>query len=164
MPFQQMRGSHRDELVINDVSDLEEGNAISMMKAFECQSMTELKHQSRKGRGFSTGGGFSIMDDKQTIKASMEDGSHFTDLQNKKTILRGNTQAQLRELKIDQTIFINIKKGKVTENYSIDNLLGEGTYGKVLLVTHRKTGIKRALKSRDRLRSDQARKRPKDQY
>ena len=57
-------------------------------------------------------------------------------------------QVSLKPLKIDPMIFINIKKGKVTENYQIESLLGEGTYGRVLLVTHKKTGLKRALKGR----------------
>ena len=59
-------------------------------------------------------------------------------------------------MKIDPTIFINMKKGKVSENYQIEKLLGEGTYGKVLLVTHKKTGLKRALKSSRYLTSHKA--------
>lgn len=54
----------------------------------------------------------------------------------------------LKPLKIDPMIFINIKKGKVTENYQMDKLLGEGTYGRVMLVTHKSTDLRRALKSR----------------
>ena len=56
---------------------------------------------------------------------------------------------RLKSIKIDARIFINQKKGKATENYHIESMLGEGTYGKVLLVTHKKTGLRRALKSKE---------------
>ena len=44
-------------------------------------------------------------------------------------------------------LFINIKNGSFAKDYTGGKVLGEGAYGKVCLVTHKKTGIVRAMKA-----------------
>lgn len=44
-------------------------------------------------------------------------------------------------------IFVSLKKGQLTQTYSVGKTLGEGAYGKVNLVTHKQLGLIRAMKS-----------------
>lgn len=44
-------------------------------------------------------------------------------------------------------IFVKTKQGTFAKDYSGGRVLGEGAYGKVCLVTHKKTGIDRAMKA-----------------
>ncbi|CAK82156.1 unnamed protein product (macronuclear) [Paramecium tetraurelia] len=53
---------------------------------------------------------------------------------------------QLTDFKVDPSIFVTLKKGDLLKNYKIDQVLGEGTYGKVNLVTQKATGLQRAMK------------------
>ncbi|CAD8141063.1 unnamed protein product [Paramecium octaurelia] len=53
---------------------------------------------------------------------------------------------QLTDFKVDPSIFVTLKKGDLLNNYKIDQVLGEGTYGKVSLVTQKATGLQRAMK------------------
>mmetsp|Transcript_77511 Transcript_77511/g.107679 ORF Transcript_77511/g.107679 Transcript_77511/m.107679 type:complete len:446 (+) Transcript_77511:86-1423(+) len=50
-------------------------------------------------------------------------------------------------LKIGPDIFVGLKEGGVGKFYKVGRTLGEGAYGKVYMVTHRNTGIVRAMKS-----------------
>lgn len=47
---------------------------------------------------------------------------------------------------ISSEIFLSIKKSDILEDYQVGKLLGEGSYGKVKLVLHRRTNIERAMK------------------
>jgi hypothetical protein len=119
----------------------EEGGSINQLRSFKCQSLAFVKQQQlARERRLST------------VYLRPADETEVTGISlTPKEILR------LKSLKVDPTIFINKKKGKVSENYTIDTVLGEGTYGKVVLVTHKKTLLKRALKSSLGLTSHKAR-------
>ena len=43
--------------------------------------------------------------------------------------------------------FINIKFGTFSKDYSTGKILGEGAHGKVCLVTHKSSGVTRAMKA-----------------
>lgn len=47
---------------------------------------------------------------------------------------------------ISSEIFISTKTTDILEDYQIGKLLGEGSYGQVKLVLHRRTGMERAMK------------------
>lgn len=47
---------------------------------------------------------------------------------------------------ISSEIFLSIKHSDILEDYSIGRLLGEGSYGQVKLVLHRRTNMERAMK------------------
>mmetsp|Transcript_800 Transcript_800/g.734 ORF Transcript_800/g.734 Transcript_800/m.734 type:complete len:332 (+) Transcript_800:23-1018(+) len=51
------------------------------------------------------------------------------------------------QLKIGPDIFVGLKEGGVGKFYKVGRTLGEGAYGKVYSVTHRNTGMVRAMKS-----------------
>ena len=117
----------------------DEKNRIGTMRSFNCQSLAGLKIAANKN--MSKGQSNDRLDETEVLPPTLMTTN------SKQIVLRGNTLALLKDVKIDPRIFINVKKGQVTEDYSIESLLGEGTYGKVLLVTYKKTGFKRALKS-----------------
>ena len=50
------------------------------------------------------------------------------------------------ELIIDKNMFINEKKGKVTNDYVVQETIGKGGYGEVKKVVHKITGETRAMK------------------
>lgn len=52
------------------------------------------------------------------------------------------------DLKISPNIFVSLRKGKVSDAYKVLKLLGEGAYGKVYQIQHKKTNICRAMKSK----------------
>jgi hypothetical protein len=132
--------SRQEDLRSQEDAD-EEGMAINQLRSFKCQSLASVKqHQLAHQRRLST---FLLKPPDETEVT----GISLTP----KEILR------LKSMKIDPTIFINKKKGKVSENYNFEQVLGEGTYGKVVLVTHKKTQLKRALKSKFGLTSHKAR-------
>lgn len=47
---------------------------------------------------------------------------------------------------ISSEIFFSIKKTDILEEYQVGKLLGEGSYGQVKLVLHRRTKVERAMK------------------
>ena len=69
---------------------------------------------------------------------------------------RKKTTTVLQSFSAD--IFIKIQKGTFAKDYSGGRVLGEGAYGKVCLVTHKKTGIVRAMKAikKSSVRADKA--------
>ncbi|CAD8139617.1 unnamed protein product [Paramecium pentaurelia] len=52
----------------------------------------------------------------------------------------------INQFKVGPDIFINLKKGDITDNYIMNKILGEGSYGQVRLVQHKKSGQQRAIK------------------
>lgn len=54
--------------------------------------------------------------------------------------LMKNSVSSLRSLKVSPEIFIRIKIQNIYEQYTKGQILGNGTYGQVCLVTHKKTG------------------------
>ena len=50
-------------------------------------------------------------------------------------------------MKVSVDIFVSLKKGTITANYILGDVLGEGAYGKVWKVTHKTTHMIRAMKS-----------------
>ncbi|CAD8053170.1 unnamed protein product [Paramecium sonneborni] len=52
----------------------------------------------------------------------------------------------INKFEVGPDIFINLKQGDITDNYIINKILGEGSYGQVRLVQHKKTGQQRAMK------------------
>lgn len=53
------------------------------------------------------------------------------------------------DVKIGADSFISEKTGKFSDYYRILSRIGEGGYGQVFKVQHKKTGLIRAMKSRD---------------
>jgi calcium-dependent protein kinase len=49
-------------------------------------------------------------------------------------------------LLLDANMFINEKKGKVTNDYDVGEVIGKGGYGEVKKVVHKITGETRAMK------------------
>jgi hypothetical protein len=133
-----MRSRQEDEHGRDEA--VQERQSINTMRAFHHRSLSMIKLNNRR----------SPSDDKTKVSSSARK-TYGTLAPIEETTKIG--LGRLMSMKIDPTIFINMKKGKVSENYQIDKLLGEGTYGKVLLVTHKKTGLKRALKSSKQLTS-----------
>ncbi|CAK84907.1 unnamed protein product (macronuclear) [Paramecium tetraurelia] len=54
--------------------------------------------------------------------------------------------SQKTQFKVNPSIFVTLKKGDILNYYRIDQTLGEGSYGKVSLVTQKVTGLPRAMK------------------
>ena len=133
--FVPLRSNQEDEAGFLEVS--EERLRVNTMRPFHCQSLTSIKENQLKTHV-----------DLKTRAMSSSNNEVETKRSQDRLPTTISKQVSLKPLKIDPMIFINIKKGKVTENYQIESLLGEGTYGRVLLVTHKKTGLKRALKGR----------------
>lgn len=132
--------SRQEDLFSQEEAE-EEGVTINRLRSFKIQSLATVKqHQLAHQRRLST----TFLKPPDDTEAT---GMSLTP----KEILR------LKSMKIDPTIFINKKKGKVSENYTFEQVLGEGTYGKVVLVVHKKTQLKRALKSKVGLTSHKAR-------
>ena len=50
-------------------------------------------------------------------------------------------------MKVSVDIFVSLKKGAISSYYTIGEVLGEGAYGKVWKVTHKKSLMVRAMKS-----------------
>ena len=50
-------------------------------------------------------------------------------------------------MKVSQEVFVHLKKGSIYDFYSNKANLGEGAYGIVSLVEHKKTKIIRAMKA-----------------
>lgn len=119
----------------------EEQISINQLRSFKCQSLSAVKKQQ--------------LTHERRVSTTLAKPGDESDLSG--TSLARNQISRLKSLKIDPTIFINKKKGNVSENYTIEQVLGEGTYGKVVLVTHKKTQLKRALKSNPYLTSHKAR-------
>lgn len=118
----------------------DEERSVNDLRTFKCQTMTGLKSIHLK----------AAVEEKSRILTVSRTKTHVPDM-NLPVVAEQLTEREvlrLRSLKIDPKIFINIKKGNVSENYDFIKLLGEGTYGKVMLVTQKKTGLKRALKSK----------------
>nr|AHW46386.1 MSP [Paramecium caudatum] len=55
-------------------------------------------------------------------------------------------QLAINKFEVGPNIFVNLKQGDITDNYLIQKILGEGSYGQVRLVTHKKTNQLRAMK------------------
>ena len=57
---------------------------------------------------------------------------------------------------ISPECFINLKEGSVYDHYRPESVLGEGAFGKVLKVTHKGSGLLRAMKvlKRDKIRDE----------
>ena len=49
-------------------------------------------------------------------------------------------------MKISADLFVSLKKGSISEYYNLGEVLGEGAYGKVWKVTHKTSGLERAMK------------------
>jgi calcium-dependent protein kinase len=139
-PFSPLR-SHQEEEVHDEIA-FDEQTGPQVMRQFRCHSLTGLKRNQMRFLLTSS----SPLKEPQSIE-ELEPPEKA----NKVTASANDDSRTLQDMKIDAKIFINIKKGKVTENYEIESLLGEGTYGRVLLVTHKKTKLRRALKSSPRL-------------
>ncbi|CAD8138169.1 unnamed protein product [Paramecium octaurelia] len=54
--------------------------------------------------------------------------------------------SQKTQFKVNPSIFVTLKKGDILNYYRIDQTLGEGSYGKVSLVTQKVIGLPRAMK------------------
>lgn len=63
--------------------------------------------------------------------------------------LKRNSAGKLsqEEFQVSADLFINLKKGNILDYYKIGPTLGEGAFGQVSKVTHRQTGITRAMKT-----------------
>lgn len=134
MPQSPARSRQEDEHLEERAT--EERQSINAMRSFHCRSLSTIKMNN-----------LACPSDHKSKVSSFAPKAISPTKADTEAIVR-NDLSRLKSMKIDPTIFINMKKGKVTENYQIESLLGEGTYGKVLLVTHKKTNLKRALKSR----------------
>ncbi|CAD8141516.1 unnamed protein product [Paramecium pentaurelia] len=55
-------------------------------------------------------------------------------------------QLAVNKFEVGPNIFVNLKQGDITDTYIINKILGEGSYGQVRLVQHKKTGQQRAMK------------------
>ncbi|CAD8059270.1 unnamed protein product [Paramecium sonneborni] len=55
-------------------------------------------------------------------------------------------QLATNKFEVGPNIFVNLKQGDITDTYIINKILGEGSYGQVRLVQHKKTGQQRAMK------------------
>lgn len=64
------------------------------------------------------------------------------------------TQGNEEELKVRPGQFIQIYKGSFLQNYRMIKELGEGAFGKVFLVEHRTTHIRRAVKELDKSKAE----------
>lgn len=63
------------------------------------------------------------------------------------TLLSKRSNTKDIEGPINSSIFFqHSEKRKLTDDYKIGKTVGQGAYGKVKLVTHRKSGVKRATK------------------
>ncbi|CAD8139284.1 unnamed protein product [Paramecium octaurelia] len=63
----------------------------------------------------------------------------------------------INKFQVGPDIFINLKQGDISDNYIINKILGEGSYGQVRLVQHKKSGQQRAMKqiSKKKILKDQ---------
>jgi serine/threonine protein kinase len=50
------------------------------------------------------------------------------------------------EVKVNKETMIGFNKDPITNFYTVEKKLGDGTYGCVYLATHKSTGLKRAIK------------------
>jgi hypothetical protein len=131
---EKLEGSYVNEA---GADELDEGTHARAMREFQCQSLS-LMMKTNKNR---------FNQKTNAVEAPKINVIHASALQEPTQEMPLELQwKKSADIKVDGKIFINLNHGKVTENYEIEGLLGEGTYGRVVLARHKKTNLKRALK------------------
>ncbi|CAD8066872.1 unnamed protein product [Paramecium sonneborni] len=69
-----------------------------------------------------------------------------SDTDRKKILEQQSLQKMDQKLHINIDIFVQLKKGQISDHYITGKVLGEGAFGKVWKVTHKKTKLDRAMK------------------
>jgi serine/threonine protein kinase len=141
-PTSSMRKEATEKLDLSNMNDgivdeLDEGPSARAMREFQCQSLS-LMMKTNKNRFNQKSNAVEPpkINVIQAVAQQEPTQEMPLELQWKKSA----------DIKVDGRIFINLNHGKVTEEYEIEGLLGEGTYGRVVLAKHKKTNLKRALK------------------
>ncbi|CAD8142780.1 unnamed protein product [Paramecium pentaurelia] len=69
-----------------------------------------------------------------------------SDTDRKKILEQQSAQKKEHKLNVNIDIFVQLKKGQISDHYITGQVLGEGAFGKVWKVTHKKSKLDRAMK------------------
>ncbi|CAD8087698.1 unnamed protein product [Paramecium primaurelia] len=87
------------------------------------------------------------IDPEKQIDERPEDPGKKTDQEPKNVEEPNNQIIQYPTLSVQPSLFIQMKRETIYSTYQVGKLLGEGAYGQVSIVTHRVTGMQRAMKA-----------------
>ncbi|CAD8150298.1 unnamed protein product [Paramecium pentaurelia] len=96
--------------------------------------------------GICGGKGPKSKDNQQNDHYSKQQDTNPKSIDNGQKKDKKEFNSQKTQFKVNPSIFVTLKKGDILNYYRIDQTLGEGSYGKVSLVTQKVTGLPRAMK------------------